>query len=145
LSALSRKAAADVGHAFVRQHDQARQVVLKVPELAPVLKQIAERPGMMSHDRRWADNRQLHSISSAQQIRLSLDPTGCYHLRPFKANHNSRVNYSFSDRAQFGCLGLGRISERLAGGTNRNLIESEHEGHDDDGEQGTHSKPGPKG
>ncbi len=41
---------------------------------------------------RWP-YRQLHPIFSSQQIWLTINPTRCYYLYPFKGNHNSRVKF----------------------------------------------------
>ena len=42
-------AATDVGHAFIRQHHQASQVVLEMSKLFAVLKQIFKGSGMLTY------------------------------------------------------------------------------------------------
>jgi len=53
-------AAGDIGHAFVGQDDQARQIVLKMPKLALVLKQVAEDRRVRGDHRSRLNNRQFH-------------------------------------------------------------------------------------
>ena len=55
-----KDAAGDIGHAFVGQDDQPGQIVLEMPKLALVVKQVAEDRRMVGDHRRWCNNRQFH-------------------------------------------------------------------------------------
>jgi hypothetical protein len=52
--------AGDTGQAVVRQHDQPGQIVLHMPKLALVLKQVAEDRRVLSDHRSRCKNRQFH-------------------------------------------------------------------------------------
>jgi hypothetical protein len=49
--------ARDIGHAFVGQGDEAGQIVLEMPKLAPLLKQVAEDPCVIGNHRHRCHNR----------------------------------------------------------------------------------------
>jgi hypothetical protein len=55
-----KNAAGDIGQALVGQHDQPRQIVLKMPKLALVLKRIAEERCVVGDHRRRRHDWQCH-------------------------------------------------------------------------------------
>src|SRR5262249_425266 len=55
-----QETARDVRQAFVVQHDQARQVILEMVKLAPILEEVSKNIGMSSHERSGGHNRKLH-------------------------------------------------------------------------------------
>ena len=64
-------AAGNIGHAFVGQHHEPREIVLEMPKLTLVLKQVAEDPRVLGDHRRRHYNRQFHLTppGPCQQIR----------------------------------------------------------------------------
>jgi len=55
-----QNAAGDVRQTLVGEHHQPGQVVLEMPELALILKQVGKRLGMGHYQRRRTHDRQLH-------------------------------------------------------------------------------------
>jgi hypothetical protein len=58
-------AAGDISQALVGQHDETGQIVLEMPKLALVLKQVSENPGTVCDHGSRSDNRQFHHTSSS--------------------------------------------------------------------------------
>ena len=65
-------AAGDIGHTLVGEDDQPGHIVLKMPKLALVVKQVAEDRRVVADHRRRCHNRQFHHTP----------PCPCQSLRP---------------------------------------------------------------
>jgi len=63
-----------IGHALVRQHDEPREIMLEMPKLALVLKQVLEHRRMVAHHWSRHHDRQFHQTPPCPCQRIRRGP-----------------------------------------------------------------------
>ena len=82
-------AATHIGQALVGQDDQSGQIVLKMPKLALVLKQIAKYHCVRSDDGSRGNNRQFHHTPPCPGLRIQRGPRVAWGSRHGKSQQPS--------------------------------------------------------